>query len=102
MSIEMTPKPRRELILDAVSDLATDPLNYDQEEDEYLPRGAIGEDLRGRRASTGLAHFEAGETTPEEIASRIGTPRLTRCEIEFPLRNLTVDLLLTIGVRSAR
>jgi hypothetical protein len=49
MSIEMTPKPRRELILDAVSDLATDPLNYDQKEDEYLPRGAIGEDLRGRR-----------------------------------------------------
>jgi len=44
----MTPKPRRELILDAVSDLATDPLNYDQKEDEYLPRGAIGEDLRGR------------------------------------------------------
>src|SRR5712671_5929098 len=46
--------------------------------------------------------FEAGETTPEEIASRIGTPRLTRCEIEFPLRNPTVDLLLTMGFRSAR
>ena len=45
MSIEMTPKPRRELILDAVSDLATDPLNYHQKEDDYLPRGAIGEDL---------------------------------------------------------
>jgi hypothetical protein len=81
MSIEMTPKPRRELILDAVSDLATDPLNYGQKEDEYLPRGAIGKAFEAR-ASTGLAHFEAGETTPEEIASRIGTPRLTRCEIE--------------------
>ena len=46
MSIDMTPKPSRELILDAVSDLATDPLSYHQKEDEYLPRGAIGEDLR--------------------------------------------------------
>jgi hypothetical protein len=55
--------------------------HYDQKEDEYLPRGAIGKAFEAR-ASTGLAHFEAGETTPEEIASRIGTPRLTRCEIE--------------------
>ena len=59
----------------------------------------------GKRTSTCPAArsgktFEAGETTPEEIASRIGTPRLTRCEIEFPLRNPTVDLLLTIGIRS--
>jgi len=62
MSIEMTPKPRRELILDAVSDLATDPLNYDQKEDEYLPRGAIGgrpsrpERLRLRRSLAASVH----------------------------------------------
>jgi hypothetical protein len=46
MSIEMTPKPMRELILDAVSDLATDPFNCDQKEDEYLPRGATGYRMR--------------------------------------------------------
>jgi hypothetical protein len=50
MSIEMTPKPRRELILDAVSDLATDPLNYDQKEDEYLaPRRDRGRPSRPER-----------------------------------------------------
>jgi hypothetical protein len=69
MSIEMTPKPRRELILDAVSDLATDPLNYDQKRTSTCPAARSGKT------------FEAGETTPEEIASRIGTPRLTRCEM---------------------
>jgi hypothetical protein len=44
----MTPKPRRELIHDAISDLATDLLDYDRKEDEYLPRGAIEEGHRGR------------------------------------------------------
>lgn len=48
MSIEMTPNPRRELILDAVSDLATDPLNYHQKKDEYPPRGATCRRDRGR------------------------------------------------------
>lgn len=55
MSIEITPKPRRELILDAVSDLATDPLNYDQKEDEYLPRGDRGRPSRPERLRRLLA-----------------------------------------------
>ena len=66
MSIEMTPKPRRELILDAVSDLATDPLNYHQKEDDYLPRGAIGKT------------FEAGEHLPGSHTSRPERLRLRR------------------------
>ena len=59
MSIEMTPEPRRELILDMVSDLATDLLDYDRKEDEYLPRAAIEKGHRGR------------ESTPEGIAGRL-------------------------------
>jgi hypothetical protein len=59
MSIEMTPEPRRELILDMVSDLATDLLDYDRKEYEYLPRAAIEKGHRGR------------ESTPEEIVGRL-------------------------------
>src|SRR2546421_3445827 len=60
MSIEMTPKPRRELILDAVSDLATDLLDYDRKEDESCPAA------RSRKA------IEVGRSRPRKLPAASG------------------------------
>jgi len=74
MSIDMTPKPRRELILDAVSNLATDPLDYDRKRTSTCPAARSRRDRGAQSRKT----FEAGRSRPRDC---------------WPNQHTTVDLL---------